>query len=301
MPSEKIDITPWLSQNAYAFGTKSEGVQSSMFSFLSTRLQDWLIDGESRLPKTKTMDSRPTFEPVFSIPCADVKENGLENSMKRMAAKPLDFWLASSPKSPKLESETGSDPLETYAKNADLLPWLSSSPGFSKEPALESGIEASSGIIENYTKRIADLAWLASEKEAASMNGSTDVSLHSDLESNGSEEGLLESCMQKFASNSWLISKDELESMPDSSKTFFSDCFMKIVQHPTSHWLSSTLSLPSLLPLPTNEVDSHLDQGTTGQEEKLKDTADYVIESGFQKLRHALNSFPLDHWLPRTS
>jgi len=307
MSSEKIDMKSWLPQNANAFGTKNEGAQSSVFSFLSTRLQDWLVDGASRLPKTKMVDSLPTFEPFVFKPSSDVKENVLENHMKRMAAKPLDFWLASSAKSPKLESETGSDVLESYAKNADLLPWLSSSPGFLKEPALESGVETGTGIIENYAKRIANLAWLASEKEAESMSGPTNVALNSSLESkgsDGSEEGLLESCMQKFASKSWLLANDEQESLPGNSKTFFSDHFMNIYQLPTSHWLLSS-SLPSSLPLPTNEIGSHVDQRTTGQEEKLdqslKDAADCVSESGFKKCIQALNLFPVDHWLLRTS
>lgn len=305
MSSEKIDMKPWLSQSANAFGTKNEGAQSSMFSFLSTRLQDWLVDGEARLPKTKMVDSLPTFEPFVFKPSSDVKENVLENHMKRMAAKPLDFWLASSAKTPKLESETGSNPLESYAKNADLLPWLSSSPGFLKEPVLESGIETGTGIIENHAKRIANLAWLARGKEAESMSDPTNVGLNSSLESKGSEEGLLESCLQKFASKSWLL--DEQESLPDNSKTFFSDHFMNIYQLPTSHWLlsSSSSSLPSSLPLPTSETDSHLDQRTTGQEEKLdqplKDAVVDVSESGFEKCIKALNLFPVDHWLLRTS
>lgn len=171
---------------------------------------------------------------------------------------------------------------------------------------MESGIETGSGIIENYAKRIANLAWLASEKEAESMNGPTNVALNSCLESKGSEEGLLESCLQKFASKSWLLGQDEQESLPDNSKTFFSDHFMNIYQLPTSHWLlsSSSLSLPSSLPQPTNEIGSHLDQRTTGQEEKLdqplKDV-DNASESGFEKCIKALNLFPVDHWLLRTS
>lgn len=307
MPSDKTDMKPWLSQTANAFGTKNEGVQSSMFSFLSTRLQDWLIDGESRLPKTKMTDPQPTFEPFVFKPSSDVKENVLESHMKRMAAKPLDFWLASPAKSPKLESETGSDQLESCAKNADLLPWLSSSPGFSKEQALESGVETGSGIIDNYAKRIANLTWVAGEKEAGSINGPTNVALTSDVESKGSDEGLLESCIEKFASKSWLLAKDEQESVPDDSKTFFSDYFTKICQRPASHWLlsPSPLSLPSSLPLPTSEIGgTQLDQ-RAGQEEKLdrslKDVVDYVSESGFGKFISALNLFPIDHWLLRTS
>lgn len=306
MPSDKTDMKSWLIQNANAFGRKNEGVQSSMFSILSTRLQDWLIDGASRLPKTKTMDSLPTFEPFVFKPTgsSDVKENVLESQMKKMAAKPLDFWLAPSAESPKLESEKGSDLLESYAKNADLLPWLSSaSLGFSKEPLLESGIETGTGIIESYAKRIANLAWLANEKEADSIDGPADAALNSDVGSKASEERLLESCMQKSDSKSWLLATDEQEAMPDNSKTFFSDYFMKIYQLPTSNWLLlSSPSLPSSLLLPTNE---NLDQRTTEQEEKLdrssKDIAGCVSESGFEKCIKALNLFPVDHWLLRTS
>lgn len=296
-------------------GNSEEKPWMNYFSFLSPKLQDWLADGGSCLPKTRSdsVIQPATFEPFIFRPTADVKDNFIDNYMKRMAGLPASAWLnPPSDENLKSESKTVSGVLDDYMKKAALLPWLIAYRGVQADPVHKECEESdkASGIFENFAKRVANLSWLASEEGSEMDHGCVERVRNAGPECKEVPEGI----EAHGKALSWLSAGDET-SVP-SSETFFY-YLTKISQLPIDHWLlprqDNGEASTRLVPKPFGDViHNQSDESCNQMDLELGDNSELIGKttetadasgfetadaSGFGKILNVLNSLSINYWL----